>query len=782
MSLVGAGGIGKTTVALAVAEQQAGLHEHGAFFVDLSALSDAAQVVAAVGQSCGLDVARGEPWAILEAGLCGQQALIVLDNCEHVIDAAAAMAARLLRACPRLRILATSREALEIDAEWVFKLPPLAVPGPEDALGLDAVLAYPAIQLFVERARAACDTFQLTEANVSAVRQLCEFLDGMPLVLELAAARVNSLGAQGLLLRLESAFELLTRGRRVAMSRHQTLHAVLNWSYELLTDSERQVLQRLAVFSGMFDLEGAVAVATSPDLPADGVTEGVLSLCAKSLVTTVPAGDGRVAHRLLHITRLFANRALASTPDAWAARRRHALYLHGRMVEANRQPTALRHYRDSLARSTVIAELRSAIHWALLEENDLVLGMEIVAESVALYITTGFVDECSRFLMAAIDRLAKAGAVGTRLEYLLQERLHKIHGQALVHSETKARVAARVRELAAQFCSPLERIEALYSVCGSAYGEGRYLQALAVCDEIRELAQGEHAPLSITVGDRLAALNLHALGQHDAAERLARRVMHVDTSTQPWGLQSAVPAAVAMRIQLARIHWLRGDFRQAWETVHAAIATDPSAHLYARCQPLGMAAIPMAIWQGDLPTAERWTQELLAHSTQAGMLYWQAFAKVYACVIEGRPVPPGSPEAELLHKSMPLMDIQATLQLEAPNLTTVARVRDGEVGWCAPEVLRRAALSVLHSQVVSDNTRDSCMAELRRAFDLSVEQGARFWSLRIAISMCEVASAGSAMHSWAQCQLLALVGAIDDGSAQPDLLRARRLLAGGTRL
>jgi hypothetical protein len=331
------------------------------------------------------------------------------------------------------------------------------------------------------------------------------------------------------------------------------------------------------------------------------------------------------------------------------------------------------------------------------------------------------------------------------------------------------------RGLVDRFDSAVDKIEALMALCASAHGRGDFLQVLDCCENVRELAQGELEPLSVAVGDRFSALALHELGEHDAAERLAYRVMQIDADTLEMRFRSALSFALSMRIRLARIHWLRGDFREAWTLAQEVVVQDREAHVYAKCHPLALAAIPIAIWKGDLPAAARWSQDLLRHSTRGAAPYWQAFAKAYCSLLDDRPLSPGSAEAQLLEQNIPLMDTIAALRSAAPHPATLARVRRGEVGWCAPEVLRLAALALLDQK--DDGSRARCIAELRSAFTLSVEQGTRFWSLRVAISLCEVAAEGSADHTSAQGLVLSLLNTIDDGSTQPDLQQARRLVA-----
>jgi predicted ATPase/DNA-binding winged helix-turn-helix (wHTH) protein len=775
VSIVGAGGMGKTSIAWALVEQQQGLHEHGAVFVDLSTLVDAAQVVVEVGQACGLDLERAEPWGALERKLREQRLLLVLDNCEHVVEAAASLAERLLCSCPGLHILATSREPLELQAEWVFRLPPLALPEPEDELDLQAARAYPALQLFIERTKAGSHQFELTEANLPAVRKLCEFLDGIPLAIELAAARVDSLGIHGLLQRLEKAFELLTRGRRTAASRHQTLHAVLKWSYELLTDTEKLVLQRIAAFRSTFSLDGAAAVASDVTLPARAAREGVLNLCQKSLVISDRAEDGSPRHRLLYITRLFAERMLLAAPEAMAVRRRHAEYMLRCMLEFNKMRRVMTQVRATPALVSAVAELRAANDWAIVAEQDIRLGSELIVESTRTWLSIGAMDEFRRLILAALDKAKRGGTEGTTLESRLQVIAAYCDSLALGGSESHRRASVLDDAAIDRFDQIDDRIEALLANCATSYGHGQYRRMLPWCERVRELAQGEFEPLSIAVGDRYAALSLHALGRHDEAEQLARRVASMDASALQPRFQSTVPFPVSMGLRLARIHWIRGEFETAWRLTEEFASLDASYHIYARCQPLALTAVPLAIWKGELEIAAQWNRDLLAQTTQGNLPYWRAYAEAYETLLGGRPQ---DVDLKVLSENPPLMDIWTTLHSGAPSSLTLARVGQGEVGWCAPEVLRRAALEKLN--VGTEVGHSSCLRELRAAFEMSTKQGARFWSLRVANSIREVSAPEAAERAWARDQLIELLSCIDDGSMQPDLVRARGLARAGS--
>ncbi|WP_431286933.1 ATP-binding protein [Roseateles chitinivorans] len=786
MTIVGAGGMGKTTVALAVAEQPGRGAVEEVRLVDLSHLSDPALVAAELGRTQGLILASGEASAdLLIAALRDARLLFVLDNCEHVVDAVAVLVARLMRACPGLQFLATSREPLDIEAEWVFKLPPLALPATDDPLSLQDLLAYPAIQLFVERARANGDTFELTDAHAPALRQLCGFLDGIPLAIELAAARVGALGVQGLLRRLGSAFELLNRGRRTALSRHRTLQAVMDWSYELLSDSERLVLQRLSVFRGAFDLEGAVAIAACERLDRQRVIDDVLSLTAKSLIVLASADHDLLLHRLLYITRLYAEKRLADTDNAGKVHRRHAGFIAAGLQHARQTGASVSEYHWSAALASSISDLRAAIEWALIDGNDVTLGIRLTAFAKRSYDEVGLVEEYLRHLETALAKLPAAGAEAAGLELPLLVAAGFMLGYVSDGSTRYPAVFSRTRELLRTSGSDEDRIEAFYGMSTTSYGQGDYRLSLDCCEEIRRLATGRFEPLSVAISDRVSTLCLHALGRHDEAERLARRVIDFNGARVDRRFLSGVPFGVSMRVQLARIQWLRGEFGTAWETLEEALAHSENAHVFARCQVLATAAIPMAIWRGETALADRWTQELRDLSARKGLGYWMAYARCFEHVTAGEAIPPGSALALTMTRCAPLGDLIATCHAGRPPAAVQARVDQQIVGWCAPEVMRLMALDELAQ------APDAAVDRLRQAFELAESQGARFWMLRIALSMAAAATPaaaaaaasappGQAAASEALGLVSGLMTVIDDGSDFPDLVAARALLVSAT--
>ncbi|HEX2165183.1 MAG TPA: LuxR family transcriptional regulator, partial [Thermoanaerobaculia bacterium] len=332
VTLTGAGGIGKTRLALAVAADASGFADD-VRWVDVAAVGEPQLVPQHVAAACGVwDGAAASAVDLLVGALAPESLLLVLDNCEHLVEASALLVDRLLRSCPRLRVLATSREALGIAGEQAWLVPPLALPPEDETARAGDVLAAAAVELFVERARGARPGFLLADEDAPTVAQICRRLDGLPLALELAAARIKVLAPRELARRLDDAFALLTGGARTAPPRHRTLRATLDWSYRLLDEAERSVLRRLSVFLGAFDLEGAEAVAAGEGVEREAVLDLVAALVDRSLLT-VESVAGRARYRLLETVRRYATERLAEAGERERAARRHVRH-HLALAEA----------------------------------------------------------------------------------------------------------------------------------------------------------------------------------------------------------------------------------------------------------------------------------------------------------------------------------------------------------------------------------------------------------------------------------------------------------------
>ena len=364
LTLTGPGGSGKTRLALAVAQDL--VEEYGAWWVELAPISDPKLVVRAVASAFGVSEAPDlSPAEALVEHLRGWKTLLVLDNCEHVIEECADLADTLLRACPGLRILATSREPLRVAGEYSWQVPSLSMPDTGISSAPEELAGYEAVHLFVERAQAVDAGFGLTEANASVVARLCQKLDGIPLAIELAAARSRVLTADQILERLEDPLELLTSGDRSAVPRQRTLRATLHWSYDLLSEDERALFRRLSVSVGGWDLEAAEAAGAGEPVEAGLVLDLLSALVDKSLVVAETETGGALRYGMLEPVRQFGREKLGESGEAPDVRRRHAE--HYLALAETASPELLGPDQGQWLRRlrTEFANLREAQAWSL---------------------------------------------------------------------------------------------------------------------------------------------------------------------------------------------------------------------------------------------------------------------------------------------------------------------------------------------------------------------------------------------------------------------------------
>jgi predicted ATPase/class 3 adenylate cyclase len=362
VTLNGVGGCGKTRLALQLAAEAADQYAGGVWLVELAAVSEPERVPAAVAIALGERDQASDLVELLADRLGGPPALVVLDNCEHLLGPVAALVDVLLRRCPALTVIATSREPLGVPGERGWRVPNLSRPERSEPATPDAILRYDAVRLFVARAADARADFALTIENAAAVAQICERLDGIPLALELAAARVRGLSVGALAAALDDRFRLLTGGARTVLARQRTLQASIDWSYELLGDTERALFCRLAIFAGSFDLDAAEAVAAGPPLPPGELLGLLLGLVDKSMVTPVEDGD---RYRIFETLRQYGQARLADTSQLAAVRDRHLAWAAA-LFDPRDYPSGP---METLA--PVVDDLRNAFDWAMLRaDND----------------------------------------------------------------------------------------------------------------------------------------------------------------------------------------------------------------------------------------------------------------------------------------------------------------------------------------------------------------------------------------------------------------------------
>src|SRR5580704_6577897 len=463
VTLTGAGGIGKTRLGLEVARRLLPRFVDGVWVIELAPLSDPDLVAATVATALGLDLADNVvSHERVANALATKQLLLVLDNCEHLVGAAASMAEALLRANPEARVMATSREPLRAEGECLCRVPSLAVPteGSRDA---EDLLRYGAVRLFVARARAAEPQFSPDGRMAAAIAAICRRLDGIPLAIELAAARTNAFGVEELAARLDDCFQLLTGGRRTALPRHQTLRATLDWSYQLLPEPERVVLRRLAIFAGGFTLQAASTVAATAEIACSDIVDCAANLVAKSLIAADLSG-ATGWYRLLETTRAYALEKLMQSGEFEQVARRHAEYCRDlfERAEVELQTRPASEWRAAYGRR--IDNLRAALDWAFSPTGDVAVGVALTIAAVPLWVQLSLVQECRARVERALASLVPEAGRSPRQEMKLYAAL----GASLLFSkgpmpETEV-VWAKALEIAESLGDTQYQLRALYGL------------------------------------------------------------------------------------------------------------------------------------------------------------------------------------------------------------------------------------------------------------------------------------------------------------------------------
>lgn len=408
VTLTGTGGCGKTRLALHVA---AGLvHEFpdGAWLVELGALSDSKLIPQAVMSALHIPQRPGAPPGdVLSDYLQSKSLLLLLDNCEHLAEACARLVDTVLRVCPDLRILATSREALRVAGESTYRVPSLSLPDIEEGSSVESVIASEAVLLFVDRAKAASTTFDITAQNAATVACLCRRLDGIPLAIELAAARANALSPEQILARLGDRFRLLTGGQRTSPARHQTLQAAMDWSYDLLSDSERALARRLAVFAGGWTLGAAEQVCSEPPISAAEVPALLAQLVDKSLVAMERQGE-EARYWLLETVRQYLQKAAAEAQEMERTRRRHRDWYAELADTAERECVGRQQsfWCDRLELEH--DNFRAALDWSLIDCADSGVALHLAGALYPLWYLRGHFTEGREWLERALSRSAAA--------------------------------------------------------------------------------------------------------------------------------------------------------------------------------------------------------------------------------------------------------------------------------------------------------------------------------------------------------------------------------------
>jgi predicted ATPase/DNA-binding winged helix-turn-helix (wHTH) protein len=790
VTLTGTGGIGKTRLSLEVARRVLPRFADGVWAIELAPLSDPELVPVAIATALGLELASGtaSPLSVANA-LRSQQLMLVLDNCEHVVDAAARMAAALLRVNLAARVIATSREPLRTEGERVYPVPPLAVPAEGTPDGEDP-LRYGAVRLFVKRARAAAPSFSPDARMAAAMAGICRRLDGIPLAIELAAARAAALGVEGVAARLDDRFHLLTGGRRTALPRHQTLTATLDWSYDLLDEREKAVLRCLSVFAGSFSLQAAVAVAGN--VPGSPVVDCIANLIAKSMAVADLRAEAPT-YRLLDTTRLYALEKLRSAGEQRGASERHARYYRNLSAEAQDETEVaddgeghLHHHLDNV---------RAALDWAISPEGDAQTAVELTLGIVPLLLKRSLMHECEERVERAIGVQRQAPVQSPRTEMQLAAAL----ATSLFHTKGAVQEVdiawKRTLELAVRLNETDYQLRALWGLWSYRISAGDYPGADTLARRFHKIATRSNHAGDLLIAERMMGGALHFLGDQAAARRHIESMLsqYNEAIHHPHIVRFHYDQRLAARVTLARILWAQGFPEQAMHAAAEALdEAQASQHTISLCFALNEAAIPVALFVGDWAAAERYIEILVSQSAEHALIVLHARALGSTGVLASKRGDPGN-GVQIIRDALRELDKSGyhayplLLGSLAEALGAVGEIEQGLASieaalsrcerngerWYIADLLR------IKGELILRSNDPQAFVKAKTEFSSSLEwarrQGALSWELRAATSLAQLLR-DQGRSADATVLLRPVYDRFTEGLATADLKAAKTLL------
>jgi predicted ATPase/DNA-binding winged helix-turn-helix (wHTH) protein len=789
VTIVGPGGIGKTTLAVAVAHEMSAVFNSQVHFVDLGPLGDASLVAPAVAAALGVSVQTNNVVPALIDRLQERPALIIFDCCEHVIDGVSAVAEELIRHVPTLHLLATSREAMRVEDEHVHELRALEYPAQDRSLSARDALQYPAVQLLVDRVRAVRGDFELFDADASIAAGICRRLDGIPLAIELAAGRVEIFGLSKIASLLDDRLNLSWVGRRTAQPRHQTLNAALEWSYDLLGEAEKRVLNRLSVFAGGFTFEAAVAVIADETIDETNVSDCVWELRSKSMISAQGPGDRL---RLLDTTLAFASRRFPGSDEGNQCRRRHALYFCDLFKQAASMdvPERLR------ALGGEIGNLRTALNWAFSVDGDAKIGVDLAAVSAGTWMAMALLTECREWMSKAIHRLDDASA-GSRQEMIIQSALASCMMFTEGMSEETYVSWAKTRLLAECLNDTECQLDSLLVLWAHQIRLPSYAEATELADRSGEVAEGSGDRGAIAMANYMRGITYHHSGRILRAESHFELALHRDDEASRQSLikRFGYDRKVDALAVLANLVWLRGCPDQARRLNQMSIAEARQLdHAIPLCVALAWASFNLYLTSPDDPETEALANELVDRAAKYAVESYHGLGLSMQALCRVRR---GEGDVALATLYRGLEKLSAArygvfnwiLQAEFARCTAVAgQARQGlavfeqakidldDIQWYAPELRRiRGELALANGEGLEVGRQ-----YFLRSLELSEKQASLSWALRAATSLAIAEkTAGRKEAAWRTLQ--ATYAKFREGLETPDLRLARQVLNGSYR-
>jgi predicted ATPase/DNA-binding winged helix-turn-helix (wHTH) protein len=795
VTLTGPGGIGKTSLAIKAVRYLLPDFEDGGWIVELASLSDPGLVPSTVASTLGLKLAGEISAESVARAVGGRHLLLVLDNCEHVIDAVANLAETFTRLCPRTTIVATSREVLRIDGETVYRVPPLDVPALGQAAP-DYIMQYSAVELFVARTKALNANFSPHAEDLASIAAICRHLDGIPLAIELAAASAAALGIAQVSAGLRDRFALLTRGRRTALPRQRTLRATLDWSHELLPDAERRLLRRLAVFPGGFTVDSAAAVMADAGLDTAMVTDCIANLVTKSLIALDPT-PGAARWYLLETIRAYALEKLAEHAEADIAAGHHALYFRDLFAPQARGARSSLSDEDLARCVREIDNVRAALDWSFSSAGDRAIGVDLTAAYAPVWRHLSLMSECRERCESALLSLEPHVTASMSLRMELQIALASAMFITMGPAEQAKTLLTEAIETAVALNDLNAQAGALSALLAIYTSRGEYARALIAAKRIEQIAHRIGDPIHLRLPYQHMGATLFLSGRPREAQRYFERVLRSPAAPEDRRdvfYSNSNDHAVA-RAMLARALWTQGFAEQALNEARLSLEEQSTDHPLLLCRALYQGICRIAMMIGDFATADREISRLIGVATGLNAPLWVTaghFLKGQLLVERGEfaqgllVLRDAFETCDRTGWHISYAEFKGALALafagtgrlhEALIALDDAMAADHEGadghGWYAPELLRIKG-EVLLQQAADQSTlaAEDCF---NQAAQMARDQDALFWELRIALSVARL-RVSQGRHREARAPLASVYDRFSEGFATADLQAARTLL------
>ncbi len=716
VTLVGPGGMGKTTLALSLGHRLVEQFSDGVSFVDLSTVGDDQYAIAAIAAGVGARQRSEDTLSEIIERLHGRSTLLILDNCEHLAPTISSVTRRLLEALPTIRILATSREPLSVDREEVYRLPNLSIPGTFAGATALSALEFGAVRLFVARANGRRTSFVLSDADAPLVSAICRRVDGIPLAIEMVASKTFAYGLQTLLAMLEQRFLRFSNGERTAPLRQQTLLATLDWSYRLLSDDEASLLRLVSVFAGMFRLEDAAGMAEAMAFDTTQTIEGLERLANKSLICA-DYRDGALNYRLLETTRAYAGERLSDEGEREDALRRHAWQILALFEKAASEQESRNRNEWMAEYAHRIDDVRNSMSWAFSPNGDQMLGVRLTAAAIPLWYELSSLNEMQSRVERAILATKDLGDCPKELTMkLIAAKASGLSFAQHLPLDTEA-AWKECYQLGKESGNTKYEIYGLWGLCSYLIYTGRPREGLAGLENFISLTESKSDWAAVDEAYRMMATAEIYIGEIASArrrlEKLAARNRKLTDPVRFARFQAE--KGVAVRCSLSLVLWISGEVTQSLKVARAAVErAEISGHVVSHSNALAVFAVPLSFWSGDYESTELFLDAIERNGLREDIGVWRESCFFFKAAVQAKR---GSPGASIELRSRLRELIAARNILRAPmhySMVAEALFEDGllveahelvkeaeklaieqDANWCLPEIIRVMALIAL---------------------------------------------------------------------------------------